>query len=172
MHITGSYMAQTPGRTSQESSWEPWTFRKPNTLGSQGVCFALLDVGFSQFMPNTKQSVRFCPRYIAKTAIFAHKHQTWQSWWRDWTSRCSLLHNVTNFSQTVKQQGRFFPFGSKSFPFKTPAQFAANLTFWMPLAGFPPKVYTKVHHAHCDRVWANLASLCKNTKTRYLTNWW
>ena len=29
--------------------------------GSQGVCFALLDVGLSQLMPNTRQLVRFFP---------------------------------------------------------------------------------------------------------------
>ena len=46
---------------SQESSRGPWTLRIPNTLGSQGVCFVLLDMCLSQLMPNTRQLDRFFP---------------------------------------------------------------------------------------------------------------
>ena len=44
--------------------------------GSQGVCFALLDMGLSQLMPNTRQLVRFFPRgtkqpFLLKSITFS-----------------------------------------------------------------------------------------------------
>ena len=54
---------------SQESSRGPWTLRIPNTLGSQGVCFVLLDMGLSQLMPNTRQLDRFFTRSTKFTKL-------------------------------------------------------------------------------------------------------
>ena len=140
MHTMGSYMAQTPGRrTSQESSRGPWTFRKPNTIGSQGVCFALLDVGLSQFMPNTRQSVRFCLRYTVKQPYLLTKVKLGKV---DEEIEHLNAHCFTtcNKSQSKWSNTRMFcPIWFKIISFQDHCTFAVNLTFLDAIGRFPAK---------------------------------
>ena len=141
MHMTSSYTAQPPGRrTNQESSRGPWTFRKPKTTGSQRVCFAWSDVGLSQFMPNTRQSVRFCPWYTVKTAIFAQK----SSHSAKLVKRLNTFHahcftTLWNFSQMVKHQGRFCSIWFKIYSFQDPCTICCKINILDAIGRFPTK---------------------------------
>ena len=84
-----------------------------------------------------------------------------------------------NKSQSKQSNTRTFcPIWFKIISFRDNCTFAVNLTFWMPLAGFPPKVASTVtfqnflpkvcpgvHRDHWDHVWANLVAVFSNTKT-------
>ena len=108
--------------------------------GSQGVCFALLDVGLSQLMPNTRQLVRFLPHGKQIKQPFLLKSVTFSTVGEEiehFDAHC--FTTLQNSVKSVKQQGCFVPFGSKLIPFKTLALFAVNLTFWMHSGSFPTK---------------------------------
>ena len=87
------------------------------TKGSQEVCFVLLDMGFSQLMPNTRQLDRFFPRVqklqiqpylLTKVKIskvveeFAHVD-----------AHCFAMYNIS--IKTVKNRDNFVHFVQNNF---------------------------------------------------------
>ena len=55
-----------------------------------------------------------------------------------------MLHNPANSNQNYQKQGQFAPIISKQFSFKTIAFLKQIQGFWMPLAGFPPKIASTI----------------------------